>query len=627
MKAAGKKTRINRIRAGWVFLALAVSILVADFSAPAMAQCAGPGRYRVEPGGCLFDPCDSGPDQCDPACYPGAWIDDGSGNCIFEACNTGPDQCTACPGPGANVLDGGGNCVFDSCAPGPDECSPCPGPGGWIIDGSGACVWDNCSTTSLPAGYWLLVNVGQASQACEWQPCQVGTDNCTGTTPGPPPGGGGSNPLPPVGGISTPFTCGPDCATCTLISHAITDILVRWENNLNKQLIDREFALTQQWIYEVLWSQYVLPPLKAMTQEVTADVAWQTFIFGTFLDAKTQIETQRTLQEMNLMALKDYQPSVQMCRMASHVRGLAFSDKGGDIDAQVIGEQFIRRQTGSINTAGAEGEHQDLPDRLSQFKRRFCDIHDNSDGLAFLCPASYAVSPCSICPATTDRDIDYGGVVERALTLDDVFIKDLPDTSGPPSWSLPGSPGTAIVPHEDVMALQNNLYGHRVPLRMPESLFNLEENQKKMLDIRSVIAKRSVAEASFAQIVGMRVPGSGGAYLYTMPRMLGFLASFGLSTGDFLAKYEKAPSYYAQMEFLTKEIFRDQQFFVNLYDKPANIGRQKVVLQAFGLMQDFDTLQSYLRTEVMLSVLLELELIKLQRNVQSRIDQLKGKGS
>ena len=42
--------------------------------------------------------------------------------------------------------------------------------------------------------------------------------------------------------------------------------------------------------------------------------------------------------------------------------------------------------------------------------------------------------------------------------------------------------------------------------------------------------------------------------------------------------------------------------------------RQKAAMEAIGLMQDFDTWQSYLRTEASLAVLLELEIEKLKES-------------
>jgi hypothetical protein len=81
---------------------------------------------------------------------------------------------------------------------------------------------------------------------------------------------------------------------------------------------------------------------------------------------------------------------------------------------------------------------------------------------------------------------------------------------------------------------------------------------------------------------------------------------------------EIGPSYYAQMEVLTKKIYQNPDFYTNLYDKPANVERKEVAMQAIGLMQKFDLFKSYLRTEASLSVLLETSIQDLQDKVQDQ---------
>jgi hypothetical protein len=80
------------------------------------------------------------------------------------------------------------------------------------------------------------------------------------------------------------------------------------------------------------------------------------------------------------------------------------------------------------------------------------------------------------------------------------------------------------------------------------------------------------------------------------------------------------------MQILTKRIYQQPDFFVDLVDHPANTERKKVAMQAIGLMQNFDMWQSHLRTEAMLSVMLEMEIMKAQEEVQNRINKLKPGG-
>jgi len=67
------------------------------------------GRWKL--GGdntCVFDPTDSGPDQCQPPAPPaGRWKLGGDGSCTFDSQDSGPDQCTPpAPSEAADVSTG-----------------------------------------------------------------------------------------------------------------------------------------------------------------------------------------------------------------------------------------------------------------------------------------------------------------------------------------------------------------------------------------------------------------------------------------------------------------------------------------------------------------------------------------
>src|SRR5690606_24858080 len=107
---------------------------------------------------------------------------------------------------------------------------------------------------------------------------------------------------------------------------------------------------------------------------------------------------------------------------------------------------------------------------------------------------------------------------------------------------------------------------------------------------------------SFAAITAMRAAGDPESqpYLYKMVQEL------GVPDDDIEKMLGKHPSYFAQMELLTKKAFQNPVFYTDLYDKPANIDRKGAALQALGLMQDRDMYESLLRSEAVLSVLLEM---------------------
>lgn len=68
------------------------------------------------------------------------------------------------------------------------------------------------------------------------------------------------------------------------------------------------------------------------------------------------------------------------------------------------------------------------------------------------------------------------------------------------------------------------------------------------------------------------------------------------------------PSYYAQMEVLTKKIYQTPDFYTNLYDKPANVERIGASIDAIALMNQRDRYETLLRQEMLTALLVEENL-------------------
>jgi hypothetical protein len=404
------------------------------------------------------------------------------------------------------------------------------------------------------------------------------------------------------------LTVRPAYAICTRCSNERdegedTRVLDADEHYETALWIDQEWRDWEAWIAHWLMPRF--PPIwSKMTEEMSVAAMQQAFIIGTYFDSRHQIQVQRAFQKKSVEAHKDYQPSMGICAMGTAVRSLAASEESTTVHRNVLNKWAMDRQLGNINSNAAEGEHVDRNDRLEEFRQKFCDINDNNGGFTALCTAS---GP----PGFQNKDIDYGGAVDRPNTL----YVDLSDTTMSPA------------PPEDeasVMALASNLYGHQVMPRIPETMFNTYEHRYKVLEQHALIAKRNVAEASFFTIVGLkaasRSPGLAGSTLY----MDALLRELGVQPKDWdnFLGIGTNPSYDAQMELLTKRLYQNPVFYTNLEESPANIDRKKVALQAVDLMQSFDMLESYLRTEMMMSLLLELEVIKLQEKVQNNINAL-----
>jgi hypothetical protein len=193
-----------------------------------------------------------------------------------------------------------------------------------------------------------------------------------------------------------------------------------------------------------------------------------------------------------------------------------------------------------------------------------------------------------------NNDIDYTRMIDEPRTLDVAFNN-----------------ATLTNNEEDVIAMGNNLYGHDVLTRQADNEYLANrEYQHLYLALRSVAAKRSVAQNSFDSIVALKAAGTDGmaGASHTREFLGAVMAELGVPAADILPMIGEQPSYYAQLEILAKKIYQNPDFFAGLYDSPANVERKSVALKAIDLMLDRAIYESQLRQEMATSVLLSAKL-------------------
>lgn len=400
----------------------------------------------------------------------------------------------------------------------------------------------------------------------------------------------------PVALISKPAYAACPCPAIVAARGAQTIALIRAEQQATRDFITQSFEDFRTWLVDYYFEQLILPALARITEQMSATAMLQMMMVGAFLDAKTQLETQRLYQTLAVRAHKDYYPSEGLCTMGSSMKSLASADRNADLTALLLGERSLDRQLANVNANAAFGPKEDREGRVDQFRKTYCDKNDNNRGLAAICGGM-------VTQQRKNKDVDFTRTIANPMTLDINF-----------------SDTTLTNDEEDVLALMSNLYAHDVfDYITAAKLRDNEGNQQVLMDMRSVAAKRSVAEQSFLAIAGMKSRTASDA---AEPYLRAVLEEMGLQPAEAATLLGDNPSYYAQMEILTKRIFQRPEFFVDLYDKPANVARKGVAMQTIAMMQKRDLFKSALRNEAMLSVLLELELIKAQRNVQDEMDRL-----
>lgn len=376
------------------------------------------------------------------------------------------------------------------------------------------------------------------------------------------------------------------------------------------------FIQHRTWLINAFWRENVLPALQLMAAQLTAVGISQIQMIGAMLDAKHQLETQRIFQQMMAQAHKDYQPSEGMCTFGTTVRSLAGSERRSNLAHLSFAQRMNQRQTLSGDVLSTEGLDSDRRSRLQHFIANYCDQADNANGLDHLCQSAVPN------PARRNIDVDYTRNIESRLTLDVSFIPTPPPPGLSPDerdeWNAAQAAAPATADEQDVFALSANLFANKIAsaaeaenLAVSDGRIRLS-NVEKYMDLRSIFAKRSVAQNSFAAITSQRAAGAPESAPYTKA----VLRELGItSAAEINQLLGENPSYFAQMEVLTKKLYQNPTFYTELYDKPVNVERKGAAMQAIGLMQDRDLYNSLLRSEVVLSVLLETMLQKEQDKV------------
>lgn len=338
------------------------------------------------------------------------------------------------------------------------------------------------------------------------------------------------------------------------------------------------------WTVDNFFKDQWLPKLMNMSAQLGAAAIDQMRLVGMLFDAKHLLETNRMVQELQVQANKDYQPSESFCWFGTNIRSLAETENRSRFTQSALGQMELSRQIGNYGV-GSTQDGADMRARWMMFRSAYCDPKDNNwfialSGLDKACGAGGADK------TRRNNDIDFTRLLDAPRTLKVDFQN-----------------GAKTPNEEDLFALANNLYGHRTPTRALQGLASQESGaQPFYLQLRSVLAKRAVAQASFNAIVGLkaesRADGDTSRFLAAIAR------DAGLEENDIKDYLGEKPSTYAQLEVLSQRMFQDPDFFVTLYDKPANVKRKKAALSAVELMLDRYLYESELRQEMLLSVLL-----------------------
>jgi hypothetical protein len=385
------------------------------------------------------------------------------------------------------------------------------------------------------------------------------------------------------------------CVDCMTVSDMHSDTNDALEDNLND-----EFEETMEW-FPKFWGENIFPALKLMTMEATTSAFPLQPIIGAFLDGVQLNKAILEIQTMQARITRDQMPAVSMCRYASLTKGLAASQSKARFNASYLSKRSLERQLGG-NTTDKDQEYLDnISDhytRYDQFLSNYCDPQDFQNGLG-------VVNGCA--GVRKNRDINYNQLIDSPLTLNVDYTDSL-----------------VTEDEVDILAMASNLFSDEL-INRDFRQFTDEQRANQFVQYRALLAKRNVAEYSFNSIIGMKTAGSGASNVQMEGLMRELMPSGAQADAERQAllfpKIAAAganpnPSYYAQMELLTQKLFQDVSFYTNLYDNPANVERQYAAMQALGLMQRRDAYESMVRSELLASLLVEMDVAEKQKELQ-----------
>jgi|GEM_PF-3548558 len=406
-----------------------------------------------------------------------------------------------------------------------------------------------------------------------------------------------------------------DCS-CIFAQHAITQAHIRMEHDTTRKhfgtaepIPDKprqqtgtgELGKYQDWLIFEMFYKYIEPALRVVVTEMTAASQHQSVARSSFADSRNQSASQRSMQIGAGEAQVAHQPSPGLCSMATNTQKLNSSDQSGMTVAAYMNRMFLARQLGEPGSSSENGPAYDRAARLEQFRSRYCNKSDNNavagkpmTGLGGVCKAS-------VDEKTANRDIDFMRTFMMPLTLE-----------------LDFSDGQMTDDEQDILAMQNYLYGHDVIRHVPPELAKRDAAKDEILDTRAWIAKMNLAASSFFIIAGMKSQGPEG----TLGTMAPIMKQLGVGDDKIIeSMLGKRPSYMAQLEVMSKRFYQSPSFYTNLYGAPENTGRYKAAIQSVGNVVEHEISSSQKRSEALLALYLELRNIPKQQSIQSNINE------
>ena len=321
-----------------------------------------------------------------------------------------------------------------------------------------------------------------------------------------------------------------------------------------------------------------LKGFRSFGNKITTALISQTTSLGSFINAQALSEA-KAAREANLgRTAKAYATSEALCRFGTLSQSLAASEALKNSNKLIINSILNNRERAPVGTANADPINA-VQTRVNQLANNYCDPTQGNLSLNRLCEDSKDSS-------RFNKDVSYTRALDVPMTLDIAFTE---------------TPNSATAKdQEDVLALSETLF----PAQPLDKSYSNSEYLTDSSEYRSLQAMRNVAKSSLVTTIAEKAKGTKGSEEFISKLM----QALGVPEAQAKQMMGENPSYFAQMEVLTKKLYQDPAFYVNLVDTPANVQRQKAAIRAIKLQQGHDLAETVKRREMLLAILLELKI-------------------
>lgn len=379
---------------------------------------------------------------------------------------------------------------------------------------------------------------------------------------------------------------------------AVTGMHVLTRNTV-KMNIENQYELHKNYLKNTWWEQLLKPQLQLYSQQDTQTEIQAQNIRSTFADARNTNAYARTVQRQSAEMTMELMPDETTAQVACGVSDLPAAQQAAAATTTQISDSSAARRLG--RSAGTSGIAiaSDMRDRFDIFKRYFCNPEGWGGVLSNVCKDAGEAPDLDIQFSAVDADKKPIGIGNRwTLDLDD-------------------NPADRSTTDEVIVeAFRTNLFGNQLAARPTRDQFAQTNTQLAYLNQRGLEAKRNVAEYSFNSYIGEKKKSEGGKG--SKEFLENTLKNLNLGNADeILERAGENPSYYAIMEVLGKKAYQSPDFYTNLTNLSPQVAQTHASVQAVGLMQMRDVYESLLRSEMILSLIVEMELADRQREVQA----------